>query len=120
MKRIEIEDRLVDFTIRINELVVRLKSGQLSHVVGLQVIRSSSSAALNFGEVQSAQSRKDFIHKNSIVLKELRETEISLKIIIRGALTTYIKAAEMILDECRYLVAIFQKTINTLKSKPSN
>lgn len=36
-----------------------------------QLIRSSTSAALNYGEARSAESRNDFIHKQGIVLKNL-------------------------------------------------
>jgi four helix bundle protein len=69
--RIEIENRLIDFSVSINSLVLHLKKGLLSQVLGLQLIRSATSAALNFGEAQAAESRKDFIHKISIVLEEL-------------------------------------------------
>ena len=42
-----------------------------------QVLRSSSSALLNYGEAEVAESRKDFIHKLSIVLKELNESYLA-------------------------------------------
>ena len=47
------------------------------------MIRSGCSPALNYGEAQEAESRKDFIHKMGICRKELRETKIALKIIVR-------------------------------------
>ncbi|MBL7104607.1 MAG: four helix bundle protein, partial [Bacteroidales bacterium] len=45
------------------------------HIAG-QLIRSGSSPALNYGEAQSAESRKDFVHKLKIILKELKESRI--------------------------------------------
>ena len=48
------------------------------HLKG-QMIRSSSSAALNYGEHQDAESIKDSIHKLGVVLKELKETRVALK-----------------------------------------
>ncbi len=51
-----------------------------NHLAG-QIVRSGTSVALNYGEAQSGESRKDFIHKMKIVLKELRETFVCLKII---------------------------------------
>ena len=50
------------------------------HIAG-QLIRSGTSPAPNYGEAQSAESRKDFIHKLKIALKELRESMIWLKIV---------------------------------------
>ncbi len=46
-----------------------------------QLIRSGTSVSLNYGEAQSAESRRDFIHKMKISLKEMRETFICMKII---------------------------------------
>jgi len=46
-----------------------------------QIMRSSSSAALNYGEAQGTVTVKDFIHKMSLVLKEIRETQAALKIL---------------------------------------
>ena len=44
----------------------------VNNLVG-QLLRSGISPALNYGEAQSGESRRDFIHKIKIVLKELRE-----------------------------------------------
>lgn len=81
-----------------------------------QIIRSSSSAALNYGDVQSAESRKDFIHKNSIVLKELRETLIGLRILFESNSSRDDQELITIMKECNHLTAIFQKTVTTSKS----
>lgn len=51
-----------------------------NHLAG-QLVRSCTSPALNYGETQGAESKKDFIHKMSVVLKELRESLNCLKII---------------------------------------
>jgi len=49
--------------------------------VSSQILRSGTSSAPNYGEAQSAESKADFVHKLKVALKELRETEIWLKII---------------------------------------
>ncbi len=49
-------------------------------------MRSGTPPALNYGEAQAAESRRDFIHKLRISLKELRETLVALKIIKRAEL----------------------------------
>jgi four helix bundle protein len=81
------------------------------------VIRSSTSAALNYGEAQSAESKKDFIHKNSVVLKELREMGISLKILQETNSVKDHNTMLKLLDECNQLTAIFQKTVTTARTK---
>lgn len=115
--RQEIENKLIDLCIGVNELVLSLKNTQLNQIVGGQVLRSSTGAALNYGEAQSAESKKDFIHKLSIVLKELRETEISLKIISRTGGTTKLLLNKNLIIRCKSLIGIIQKSINTLKSR---
>jgi four helix bundle protein len=50
------------------------------------MIRSATSSALNYGEAQNAESKRDFIHTTSIVLKELRETHINLQILYKTSL----------------------------------
>ena len=55
------------------------------HLAG-QLLRSGTSPAANYGEAQSAESRKDFVHKLKIALKELRESMVWLKIIQRREL----------------------------------
>ena len=115
--RKEIENRLVALSVGINNLVSALPKNPLTNNLTDQMIRSSTSAALNYGEVQSAESRKDFIHKNSIVLKELRETHIGMKILHDSGSVKDEKEINGLLAECDHLTAIFQKTVTTSKSK---
>ncbi len=83
-KRVVLEDRLVDFGLAINELTKHLPKDYFGNNLTGQIIRSSTSPAFNYGEAQSAESRKDFIHKMKICLKELRETLVGLKFTKRG------------------------------------
>jgi four helix bundle protein len=75
---------------------------------------------LNYSEAQSAESRNDFIHKMSVVLKELRETHSNLKIIFRAKLFL---GQEIEIDkaikENDELIAIFVKSIETSRNKIS-
>jgi four helix bundle protein len=52
----------------------------------------------------------------SIVLKELRETEISLKIIFRAKISRDKSQVEKLIIECREIIAIIRKSINTAKA----
>ena len=78
-------------------------------------MRSGTSPALQYGEAQSAESRNDFIHKLKILLKELSETLVSLKIIKKVPLTKKIDLVEKALTKCNELISIFVKSIETAK-----
>jgi len=114
MKRQELEKRLTKFAARVhqvNKKLCEIREGNL----GDQVFRAASSSALNYGEVQGAASKKDFIHKNRIVLKELRESLIALKLIKEIGLIEGHKLNSL-LKENDELVAIFVSTINTAEN----
>ncbi len=112
--KFDLEDRLIDFAarcIKVSDALPSTKAGQ--HLSG-QLCRSGTSPALNYGEAQGAESRKDFIHKMKICLKELRETIVCLKIMIK---TTLIGAESLqpLVEEADELISIFVTSINTAK-----
>jgi four helix bundle protein len=116
MKIFDLEDRFIDFSILISNVVDEFDNSKLgSHIAG-QLIRSGSSPALNYGEAQSAESRKDFVHKLKIILKELKESRVCLKIAERKPLITNIKTLAPIMKETEELIAIIYKSIQTAKS----
>ena len=114
--RKEIEDRLINLSQKINQLCKHLDGSFMSDHLTKQIIRSSTSAALNYGEAQGAESKADFIHKTSIILKELRETQISLKLLSGSIKENAASDMNSCHDECTQLVAIFHKTVITAKS----
>jgi hypothetical protein len=67
-----LEERLIDFAVIIVSVVEALPNSKAGNHIANQLIRSGTSPAPNYGEAQSAESRKDFIHKMKISLKELR------------------------------------------------
>ena len=80
----ELEDRLIDFAVRVVNLSASLpKTPAGKHIAG-QIMRSGTSPAPNYGEARGAESHADFIHKLRIVLKELNETSIWLRVIERS------------------------------------
>ena len=81
MNKFELQDRLIDFTVLVIEMSTAIANTRVGNHLSGQIIRSGTSVSLNYAEAQSAASRKDFIHKMTIVLKELRETLVCLKII---------------------------------------
>ncbi len=116
-RKYDLEERLILFAIRtleVSEILPNTKGG--NHIAG-QLVRCGISPAFNYGEAQSSESHKDFIHKIGIVLKELRETSICLKIIILKPLLKESQSIDSDLKECRELIAIFTKSLQTAKSK---
>jgi len=117
MDRIEMENRLVCFSASIIALCQDCHFDELTYHLAKQIVRSASSAALNYGEAQSAESRADFTHKLSLVLKELRETQVNLTIMNESVTCNNPGGIARLLKECYELVAILQKSVNTLKQK---
>ena len=86
-KKFDLEERLIEFAVLIIEITENLYTTRAGNHIAGQLVRSGTSPALLYGEAQSAESRNDFIHKLKILLKELRETLIALKIIKNVPLT---------------------------------
>jgi four helix bundle protein len=104
-KKFDLEDRLVAFAGDTILFLNDLPKDQAGTTLVGQLTRSAVSSALNFGESQGAESNKDQIHKLGIVLKELKESRVALKII------THIKYGESdkrsyLFKECCELIAI--------------
>ena len=108
----ELEDRLIDFAVSMIDVVEALPNTKAGNHIANQLIRSGTSPAPNYGEAQGAESRKDFIHKMRLSLKELRETLIWLKIIARKRLCEG-RDVESEIAECDELIAIFVSSIRT-------
>ena len=119
-RKFDLENRLIDFAIRISEVAESLPNTPLGKQINGQMVRSGTSPALNYGEAQSSESTKDFIHKIKIVLKELRETLVCLKIIVRKPLITPIKKLDPIIKENNELIAIFMKSVETASKNTKN
>jgi four helix bundle protein len=83
-RNFDLQDRLIEFAVRIIKLSEALPESKAGQHVAFQMLRSGTSPAPNYGEAQSAESRADFIHKLKIALKELRETEVWLKVIVKA------------------------------------
>ena len=77
----QLEQRLIDFAVRIIRLTNRLPRTTAGRHIAGQILRSGTSPAPNYGEARGAESRADFIHKLRVVLKELNETLVWLRII---------------------------------------
>lgn len=115
-KKFDLEERLIDFATHIIEITESLFNTRAGNHTAGQLVRSGTSPALNYGEAQSAESRNDFIHKFKVILKELRETLVSLKLIKRVPLTKETPLVDKVQQECNELISIFVKSIETART----
>ena len=116
----DIEDRLVEYSCRMIDVVEALPKTRSGNYIAGQLIKSCISPTFNYGETQAAESRNDFIHKLGIVLKELKECRTALKIIRRKELIKPVKRTEPLYKETEELIAIIAKSIETAGSNRKN
>jgi four helix bundle protein len=118
-KTYDLEERLISFAVQAIEISESLPNSKAGNHLSGQLIRSATSPALNYGEAQSAESKPDFIHKLKIILKELRETLVSLEIIQRINALDCDEKLKSAAYECNQLISIFVKSIQTARGNPT-
>jgi len=111
----EMEERFLEFAARICALVEALPDTKTGRHISGQLIRCGTSPAPNYAEACAAESRNDFTHKLGIVLKELRETRIWLKLSVKTA-TMKTNRLNPLIEECTELMNIIGKSIVTAKA----
>jgi len=112
--KFDLEDRLVDFACMCLEVCDLLPNSKTGQNLEFQLSKSCTASALVYGEAQAAESRADFIHKMKVVLKEIRESRVNLKIIKRKPVVINDKV-DKAFNEANELMAIFLKSIETAK-----
>ncbi len=111
----DLEDRLLDFATRVGKVLDALPDSRLGRHIAGQLVRSGTSPAPNYAEACAAESKRDFIHKLGIALKELRETRSWIKLILKADLLPEPRMSPR-LDEAQQLCNIIGKSIVTAKS----
>ena len=114
-KGADIEERLLEFAVRVGKAIDALPDTRLGRHIAGQLVRSGTSPAPNYAEACAAESKKDFIHKLAIVLKELRESSVWIRLIIKSELIPE-QRLELLRDECDQLCKIIAKSLVTAKS----
>jgi four helix bundle protein len=110
--RFDLEDRLLEFSARIIRLVDGLPNTRAANHIAGQLLRCGTSPYGNHGEVEAAESRKDFVHKLKVCLKELKETRRWLRLIAKSSMLPETKMRP-ILTETEELIRIFFSSIRT-------
>ena len=118
----ELSERLWEFAVRVAKIVDALPDTRMGRHIAGQLVRCGTSAPPNYAEACGAESKKDFIHKLGICLKELRESCVWLRLIIKSQMLTGTRLNPL-LDEGKQLTNIIGKSIATAKGTsktPSN
>ncbi|MCL5105586.1 MAG: four helix bundle protein [Armatimonadetes bacterium] len=116
MTRNVVQEKSFKFALEIIRLYCELRD-EREYVVSKQLLRSGTSIGANVEEASSAQSRKDFVSKMSIALKEARETKYWLRLLQESDLTTLAVSTELTrVDE---LLRILASIVKTTKEHPA-
>ncbi len=75
----QLSERILDFVVKVVQLVDVLPKGLAATRIGGQLIDSATSSGANYEEACAPESRSDFVYKMSVVLKELKETRYWLR-----------------------------------------
>ena len=110
-----IADKSFDFAIDIVDLYKKLSTNNKNYVLLNQILRSGTSIGANVKEGLRGQSKKDFLAKMYIALKEADETEYWI-LTIGVSMSSKIKGNE-ILNKCREISKILNSIIKTTKKK---
>ena len=109
----DLEDRLLEFAANIIELSESLPNTRAGNHVAGQLLRCGTSSLSNDGDVEAAESRRDFLHKLRICLKELRETKRWLRLIGRSTRLASPDNFAACLSEVEELIRIFVASVRT-------
>jgi four helix bundle protein len=114
-----LQERLVDFAANIVKFSARLPKTAQGRHVALQILRSGTAAAPNYGEARAAESRADFIHKLRIVEKELNETGVWLRIAAKSSLIEATLIVDIVAENTE-LSKIISASVKTARTRSAS
>jgi four helix bundle protein len=112
-RKYDLQRRLIDYACRMMDITEALPSTRAGNYIAGQLIRSGNSPAFNYAEAEGAESRRDFIHKLRVVLKELKECKIALTIIVARKMILPVEPLNADIRETDELILIISKSIST-------
>jgi len=115
MKESVIATKSYSFSLQIIDLYKFLAFKEKEFVLSKQILRSGTSIGANVEEGRSAISKKDFISKNSIALKEARETYYWLRL-LRDSKILPEKYLSLI-NECNEIIKILTSIVKSSQEK---
>jgi four helix bundle protein len=116
-KKFDLEDRLLDFSVRIVRVTEQTPRTNAGRHVADQIFRSGTAPYANHAEAQAAESNNDFVHKLKICHKELRETWRWLRLIQRVPMVPKPELLDPLIKEADELIRIFRQSIITCRRR---
>lgn len=108
-------DKSFQFAIRIINLYKYLVNNKKEYILSKQVLRSGTSIGANVKEALQAQSKRDYLSKMNIALKEASETDYWLKLLKE---TEYINnGSDSLMKDCIELNKILISIVKTTKKQ---
>jgi four helix bundle protein len=116
----ELEERLIGFAATVMSISDQLPLSNLGAAnLASHLVRCATAPALNYAAAQSATSPRDFLAKLKLCLKDLRETQIALRITLRKKFIDE-PVVEPTLEECNHLIGLFSKSVKTKRNNMLN
>ena len=111
-----VKEKSFDFAIRIVKLYKYLMEEKKEFVLSKQILRSGTSVGANINEAQQAQSKKDFLMKMNIALKECTETRYWIDLL---SATDYINQEQKIsiINDCIELEKLLTSIVKTTSNQ---
>ena len=103
-------DKSFEYALQVIELYKYLTKEQKEYVMSKQLLRSGTSVGANVREACVSQSKKEFIAKMNISLKEIHESQYWLLLLLKSG---YIKESQALLSETMELIRILTSIIKT-------
>ena len=114
-----VEERLIELAATIVNFSAKIPRTAPGRHIALQMVRSATAAAANYGEARGAESRADFIHKLRIVEKELNETGIWLRILSKTSLVSATLIVSLLAENTE-LSKIISASVKTARSRAAS
>jgi four helix bundle protein len=106
----DLENRLIDFAVRVIKLVSHLPKTQAGHHLSDQLLRSATAPAAHYAGARTAESPPDAVHQLKLCLKELNETRVWLTIIGKSDMLPA-SSVDYISQECLELSTLISNGI---------
>lgn len=109
-----LREKSENFAIRAVRLYRYLTIRKREDVLSKQLLRSATSIGANVREATNAQSKKDFLSKLNIALKEANETQYWLELLFKGGILSQ-KEFDSVYPERTEIAKILSASVKTVK-----
>lgn len=113
----DIHERIYTFVVRVLKLIKQIPKTPENIIIIDQLTRSVTSMGANDREADGATTKKDFIHKYSLVRKEGKETEYWLDLIADTNVNLKLRMTNLLLEGEEIIKIVSKIIYNTQQKK---